>query len=54
MNQAQNVIEFYVLCNRLKDTLRTGWKDWNVQRERLESVAELFKVSFMMKRRVLT
>ena len=40
MNQAQNVIEFYVLCNRLKDTIRTGWKDWNVQRERIESVAE--------------
>lgn len=40
MNSAKNVIEFYTLCNSLKDTIRTGWKDWNVQRERLESVAE--------------
>jgi len=39
MNSAKNVIEFYTLCNSLKDTIRTGWKDWNVKRERLESVA---------------
>ena len=35
-----NVINFYVLCNKLKNVIRTGWKDWNVQRDRLESVAE--------------
>ena len=40
MSKEQNVIEYYVLCNRLKDIIRTGWKDWKVQRERLESVAE--------------
>lgn len=39
-NQAKNVIEFYVLCNKLKNVIRTGWKNWNVERERLESVAE--------------
>ena len=27
-------------CNRLKNVIRTGWKNWNVQRERIESVAE--------------
>ena len=36
----ENVVEYYILCNRLKDVIRTGWKDWNVQRNRLESVAE--------------
>lgn len=36
----QNVINYYMLCNRLKNVIRTGWKDWNVKRERVESVAE--------------
>ena len=40
MSKEENVIKFYVLCNRLKNLIRTGWKDWNVQSERLESVAE--------------
>lgn len=40
MSKEQKVINYYVLCNKLKNTIRTGWKDWNVQRERIESVAE--------------
>ena len=40
MKKAEKVIKYYVLCNKLKDVIRTGWKDWNVSRERLESVAE--------------
>ena len=40
MSRAEHVIAYYRLCNRLKDVIRTGWKDWNVQRDRLESVAE--------------
>lgn len=36
----KNVIDFYVLCNKLKDIVRTGWKNWNVKRERVESIAE--------------
>ena len=40
MNTAKNVVNYYVLCNKLKDVIRTGWKDWNVKRERIESVAE--------------
>lgn len=39
-NKAQGVIEFYLLCNKLKKLIRTGWLDWNVKAERLESVAE--------------
>lgn len=40
MNKEQSVIEFYVLCNKLKNIVRTGWKDWGVNRERVESIAE--------------
>ena len=40
MSKEQNVLKYYVICNRLKNLIRTGWKNWNVQRERIESVAE--------------
>ena len=40
MSKEQNVVNYYVLCNRLKNIIRTGWKNWNVERERIESVAE--------------
>jgi len=36
----KNVIEYYVLCNKLKKVIRTGWIDWNISSERVESVAE--------------
>ena len=40
MSKEQNVIDYYVVCNRLKNIIRKGWIDWKVQRERVESVAE--------------
>ena len=40
MNSEEKVINYYYLCNKLKNTIRTGWKKWNVQRDRIESVAE--------------
>lgn len=40
MNKEKNVVEFYVLCNRLKNVIRSGWKEWKVNKERVESVAE--------------
>ncbi len=40
MQKAQTVLEFYALTSTLKDVIRKGWKNWRVQRERLESVAE--------------
>lgn len=40
MSKEQNVVNYYVLCNKLKDVVRTGWVDWKVQRERIESIAE--------------
>ena len=36
----KNVIDFYVLCNKLKNVIRTGWLNWGVKRERVESIAE--------------
>lgn len=39
-NKAKNVVEYYVLCNKLKNIIRSGWIYWNVKKERLESVAE--------------
>lgn len=40
MKTEERVIRFYVLCNKLKDIIRTGWKNWNVKRNRIESIAE--------------
>lgn len=40
MKNPSDVIDFYVLCNKLKNVVRTGWKDWHVNRERVESIAE--------------
>lgn len=40
MPKPEEVVKFYVLCNKLKVTIRTGWKIWHVKRERLESIAE--------------
>lgn len=40
MSREANVINYYVICNRLKNVLRTGWLYWNVKKERIESVAE--------------
>ncbi len=36
----QNLIQFYLLATELKDKIRSGWKVWNIERERVESVAE--------------
>lgn len=48
MSKPQNVLRYYVLCNILKNTIRTGWTNWNVKRERVESVAEhIFSVQML-------
>ena len=38
MSREENVIRYYVVCNKLKEVIRTGWKDWHVSKERIESV----------------
>ncbi len=40
MTKEEKVVSSYILMNKLKDVVRTGWKDWNVERDRVESVAE--------------
>ena len=40
MGKIENVIRYYLLCNTLKDIVRTGWQIWNVRKERVESIAE--------------
>jgi putative hydrolase of HD superfamily len=36
----KKVVDYYLLCNKLKNIIRTGWIEWKVQRERVESIAE--------------
>ena len=40
MSKEENVVRYYVKKKKKKNVIRTGWKDWNVKKERLESVAE--------------
>ena len=40
MSRVENVIKFYMLCNKLKDVIRSGWLTWHIKKERVESVAE--------------
>ena len=36
----KNLLQFYLLATQLKDKIRSGWKVWNIDRKRVESVAE--------------
>ena len=40
MNRVRNVVDYYVITNKLKNVIRKGWIDWKVNKERIESVAE--------------
>ena len=40
MSKEQTIINYYNICNKLKDVVRTGWKYFNVKRNRVESIAE--------------
>lgn len=39
-NKPANIVSYYVLANKLKTTLRTGWVVWEVDAPRIESIAE--------------
>lgn len=39
-NQAKNVLDFFLFTTKLKEIIRSGWKEWNVHSKRLESIAE--------------
>jgi putative hydrolase of HD superfamily len=48
MSKEQNILDFFLVSEKLSNTIRTGWKDWNVQRERIESIAEhIFKTQML-------
>lgn len=36
----KNLLQFYLLATELKDKIRSRWKVWNIDRERVESVAK--------------
>lgn len=36
----KTILDYYILTNKLKDVIRSGWKAWGVKRERVESIAE--------------
>lgn len=40
MSKPETILNYYIVCHKLKNTIRTGWKKWGVSAERLESVAE--------------
>lgn len=40
MNKEENTIKYYILITKLKNVIRTGWKVWHIDRQRIESVAE--------------
>lgn len=40
MSKSSNIIKFYEFTNILKNKIRTGWIEVEIQKERLESVAE--------------
>ena len=39
-NKIKDIMSFYTLCSKLKDTIRKGPLTWNTNKDRIESVAE--------------
>ena len=39
-DKIKKLLQFYLLATELKDKIRSGWELWNIDRERVESVAE--------------
>ncbi len=40
MSDAQKILDLYFVTNKLKNVLRQGWIDWQVEGVRVESIAE--------------
>ena len=40
MNKSTNIVKFYMLANKLKQKIRTGWIEIEIRKDRLESVAD--------------
>ncbi len=39
-DKIKRLLKFYLLATELKDKIRSGWKVWHIDRQRVESVAE--------------
>lgn len=39
-HKIKNLLQFYLMATQLKDKIRRGWELWNIDRKRVESVAE--------------
>lgn len=39
-DKIKKLLQFYLLATELKDKIRSGWEVWNIDRERVESIAE--------------
>ena len=37
IQKEERALNFYVLCNSLKDLIRKGWEDWNIDIKRKEN-----------------
>ena len=48
MSDVENILQFYFMSNKLKNTLRTGWKYWSVEGVRVESIAEHIHGTLML------
>lgn len=40
MNRSKQIVDFYIISNNLKNKIRNGWKEIEISKDRLESVAE--------------
>ena len=38
MSKEERVINYYVICNKLKNIIRTGWIDWKVNKEAVADI----------------
>lgn len=45
----EKLLQFYLLATELKDKIRSGWKVWNIERERVESISDYIKNNDLLK-----
>ena len=35
-DKIKTIIDYYVLTNKLKDVIRSGWKKWNIKKQEIK------------------
>lgn len=54
MSENENTANYYAICNNLKTIIKTSWKDWSIQREEVENIAEhIFSIQMHAIRTIL-